>query len=391
MLDQKTVHQQNLYLYSGALLAYAFYYISRIPMDYGSCPLCDAHQYTLVYRFFEEGFFSQIKFPYYNRPLVPWLASLIPDTAIRTHFDIINFGFFLISIVAIRQLWLELKINFLFQVLGFAWLCIHWTGIIRYNLHDNITVDVPVYFFQAFALLAFFQNKLKWLYLITPLALLQKESFLAMHVVLIGLHFFDKRKTEAWKGGKHLLLSLVFAIVIQKGILSLLPEYEDQRSSIGALLYHGRWALEDPTRFARWFAAFGLAYGVLPFIALFLFRLKRLFDFRYQTLVTLSLMYCFFGILAGEDQIRILFLGFPFIMSISLLELQRCPRSISIPAIVLSLVSLRLYPFYIVTAWATDFAPLAYVWKWFAYFVFSTLILFGIYLFQKRKIKGKGT
>ncbi|UXX80471.1 hypothetical protein N7E81_05075 [Reichenbachiella carrageenanivorans] len=377
--DQKKTGINGGWFYVLAILLYGLFYWINSPLDYQACELCDGHQYAKLYVFFETGIVSPIHFPFYNRLLVPWLASLLPGTQMHVHFDVVNFVFFVLSLWSIRKLWLALALRGWMQVLGFSWLLLHWVGIIRYNLHDNLTVDVPLYFFQSLALWFFIQKKYNWFFLLVPVALLQKESFLAVMLVFIVLHFVFEYKNQPWQQGQYLVAATLVGVVIQKFILLQQPDQIDQRSSFDAILYHGYWALKDPTRFVRWLAAVGSAYGVLPFVGLFRYRWCRLLDQRYATLVVLSLMYGAFGLVAGEDMTRILFLGLPFILTFSLLALQEVHTKTQVIAMILSVAALRLFPIPIDVAWAVDYASMSYVWQWFAYYGIAVGLLFVIY------------
>ncbi|SMD34755.1 hypothetical protein SAMN04488029_2168 [Reichenbachiella faecimaris] len=385
MLLPSSTRKDHFWIYGLAMVFYGLYYWMNVPKDYSACTLCDGHQYAKLYWYFEHGMIAPIKFPFYNRPLVPWLVSLIPGSSIGLHFDLVNFAFFVISIWAIRSLWLELQLKFWVQLLGFGWLIIHWTGIIRLNLYDNLTVDVPLYFFQALALLLFLKKDYKWFLLLVPVALLQKESFLAIMVVFIGIHFVYNYHHQPWKQGRILILSTLIGLLIQKTVLYYLPEQLDQRSSLDAILYHGHWALKDPSRFIRWFTAFGSAYGLLPLAIFLAFGIRRFKDSKYTLLLVLSLMYSSFGLLAGEDMTRILFLGFPFIMTLTLRELQGKDLTFVFSALGLSLISLRLLPIPVDTHWAIDYAELAHVWNWFFYYSLCVIVLLLIHQFKTNK------
>ncbi len=365
---------------------YAFYFQFNETIDFENCKLCDAKQYNKLYDDFKTDKASQIAYPFYSRPLVPFLASIIPVKNVTIAFHVINFVFILLSVFTLKKLWDHLSIKSWIQWIGFGWLFTHWTGIIRYNLFDHLTVDVPLYFFQGLALLLFYQKKYKWFYLITPLALLQKESFLAVSVTLLFIHIWFERK-KWYEEGKHLLYSLLLGIAFQKGILALLPDQLDQRNAMMAILYHGKLALNDPSRFIRWFAAFGSSFGVIPFIILFKIRSMNIKDSKELTLLIFSIMYCCFGLLAGEDMTRILFLGFPFIMTISLLFFQDQLKWLLILALVLSVPSLHLYPFPVDNKWGVDYASLDFVYKWASYYLIAMLLFFGVFLMSKREQK----
>jgi len=385
MPQRLSFFKKDLWFYTIAILLYGLFYWLSIPRDYSECSLCDAHQYTKLFEYFKFGTISQIKFPFYNRPLIPWLSSLIPGSDIKLHFDVINFLFFLPSLWIIRKLWNELELKAWAQGLGFMWLLVHWTGIIRYNLYDPVTVDVPLYFFQTLGFLLFIRKDYKWFFIVVPFALLQKESFLVEMLVLVVIHFIYHWRNEPWRNGKYLVLATITGVVIQKLILALLPGQLDQRSSFDAILYHGHLVIQDPTRFVRWFAAMGSAFGLIPIFIFVNFRRTKFQSSTYSTLVLLCLMYGSFGLLAGEDMTRILFLGFPFIMTLSLMEIQKSKSWPVVLTIFLSLVSLRISPFQIDAKWSVDYAEMSYVYSWAIYYLMSTIILLIFFFFHNKR------
>lgn len=200
---------------------FSFYYSFHTPLDYSKCSLCDGNEYQKVYDYFEHGTVSSIKFPFYTRPFVPLFASWVPGSNMHLGFYVVNLVFVLLGVLAIWHLWKRLKLSFLLIGIGMAWLLIHWSGIIRYNQMDMLTVDVPVYFTGALALIVLFSKKLKWFYLLTPLAILQKESFTPIMIVLIIVQLYYYRKNDWWSETKHLILSLCLALIIQKLVMWL--------------------------------------------------------------------------------------------------------------------------------------------------------------------------
>lgn len=360
-----------------------FFYFNE-PVDFATCQLCDGRQYLKLYSYFENGTISQISFPFYTRLLVPLLASIIASNP-TVGFQIVNGVFMVLGVFAIRRLWEYLEIKPSLQWVGLGWLLLHWTGIIRYNHFDYVTVDVPLYFVQAITLLLFFRKSYLWFYLITPLALLQKESFLAILLVFIAAHIFEQRKNW-FKEGKHLLFSLLLGVLIQKLMLAILPEQADQRNSILALLWHANLVYEDPTRLIRWFAAFGSAFGLIPFILLWKLKVDHWRDQRKLVLLALSLMYMAFGLLAGEDMTRILYLGFPFIVTLSLILFQSETKYFIITTVLLSLVSLRLISLPIENQWGVDYREMSYVYDWALYYGIALLFMIGSRFWIKKRI-----
>lgn len=358
-----------------------FFYFNE-PVDFATCQLCDGKQYLKLYWYFENGTMSQISFPFYTRPLVPLLASFVASNP-AVGFQIVNGVFMVLGVFTIKKLWEYLEIKHSLQLVGLGWLLLHWTGIIRYNLFDYITVDVPLYFVQALSLLLFFRKRYLWFYLITPLALLQKESFLAIILIYLIAHIIEQ-KGNWLEDGKHLLVSIILGITVQKIALGILPEQADQRNSILAILWHANLVYEDPTRLIRWFAAFGSAFGVIPFILLWKLKIDHWRDQRKLVLLALSLMYMAFGLLAGEDMTRILYLGFPFIMTLSLILFQTESKYLIIVTVLLSLVSLRLVILPIENHWGVDYREMSYVYDWALYYGVAIILLVLIAKLGKR-------
>ena len=368
-----------------ASILWVFYtHFSKV-LDYDQCELCDRHEYVKLFEYFESGESSQIKFPFYLRPITPFLAALLPSSDLWWSFYWVNLAFFLLSIAALYFLWKSFQLNWPSMALGFFWLMIHWTGVIRYNLMDYVTVDVPVYLVQALALLIFFKKKHKWFYLLTPLAILQKESFVPVIIMMILVTAYLSPREKWWREGKHLVLSLVLGLLIQKLWIWYFPEQFDQRSSVAALLYHARLVVLDPSRIIRWFSAVGTAFGLLPILPLLVVQKNIFADKNRLTLAMLSLMFFAFGLTAGEDMTRIIFLGFPFVMSLILLEMKKMNPKVAALAFLLSLPSLRLYPFHSDVNWAVDYAPIEYVMGWAMYYFAAIVIFIAYYLYQKRQ------
>ncbi|MFY0626112.1 MAG: hypothetical protein JXR07_07455 [Reichenbachiella sp.] len=365
---------------------YAIFYQFHVPLNYESCELCDRHQYKKIYDYFDAGFISQIKFPFYTRPLIPLLASWVPALDIVYSFHLLNFLFTLFGAAMLLHLWNELKIPRTIIGIGFFWLFFHWTGIIRYNLMDYVTVDVALYLIHALALFLFIKKKYGLFYFLTPLAILVKDSFIPVMILFIVVNIYHNR-INWFKESKHLIFPLILGIVFQKLILWLMPEQMDQKSSLMALLYHIKLALDNPFRFVRWFAAIGSAFGVFPALIVYRFRWKNYLNLLPMTLGITSLMFIVFGLTAGEDMTRIIFLGFPFIMTLVLLILKNERLPIIIGALLLSIPFMHLYPLHVDVKWAVDYASQNFVFKWAGIYIITLILFFIIVAFSDKKAK----
>lgn len=374
MLPSKKQLQEFGVIFLITSLLYVVLYLIHTPPNFTGCDLCDYHKYQKVYALFKYGKLTQIQYPYYQRPLVPWLASLVPGDNMLLAFNLVHFIFLVLSVYAIYQLWKYLNLSLQSTIIGLAWIVLHWSGPLRYGLSGQSTIDTPLYLVHALGLLFSFKKKYQWFYLLTPLAILQKESFLPFLIVLIGVEIWLSRKEGWFQHAKHLIFSLLLGIAIQKIYLSFLGQ-GDQRNSILALVWHINWALQDPTRFVRWFAAVGTSVALFPVISLIKASKKYYQNRVFLTLSILSLMYLFFGIAAGEDMTRIVFIGTPFIITLALFQLDQLNKKQ-----LFLFIALILPPFFL---WSTDlsiplkevdYEPMNYVYGWALYYLVAIIL-----------------
>lgn len=366
--------RQDLALLACALGFYAIFLYFNQPVDYETCQLCDGRQYLKLYWFFENGTIDQIVYPFYTRPAIPLLASLIPGNDAYLAFHIVNFVFILLGVFAIKKLWDYLTIKNPLQIVGLSWLILHWSGLMRNNLRDFVTVDVPLYALQALSLLLFLKNRFKWFYLLAPFAILQKESFIGIMLVFVLAHIWDSE--GLWfKEGQHLLYATLLGVGLNFLVIELLPEQNHKWHPLLTVLLLLKMTLDDPSRLIRWFVAFGSAFGLIPLISMFQLRKHFGNNSSERVLILLSGLYLGFGLLAGGDMTRILFLGFPFIMTLSLISLQRESNWTLLIVLLFSVVSLRLTSLSHQNSWALDYRELEHVLNWAIYYGVATLLL----------------
>jgi hypothetical protein len=206
---------------------------------------------------------------------------------------------------------------------GFFWLLIHWVGIIRHNIFDPITVDVPVYFFQVLLLFIIFKRKYFWLLILAPIATLQKESFPGLLIAVFLVSLYESyRGTTSFKNSILVAIALILSYTTRAIVDFYFPPVDPGKSSILVLLFHLKETISNPFRIIRWTVAIFTAYGPLLMLAIWtgIKSKKILYGNRY--LIFLSLTYLFFSLFAGGDFTRIAFLGFPFIMTWILIQLE---------------------------------------------------------------------
>lgn len=367
-----------------------FFYNSLQPVvDYSQAPLFDGNQYQKIYDHFRSDTQpGKIAFPYHSRLLVPYLASKMPFQNWIANFQALNFIFMLLSIAALHGLWKRLNIPTYMMFIGFGWLLFHWTGMIRLNQFDPANVDVPLYFFQTVLLLLVFSKKYRWLTLLGPLATLQKESFIALLVFLLIYHLvFDRNRWPLlWTG-----VALVLSIITKFGANQYFGAIQDISSFEN--LY--RYALEagaEPFKLVRWPAALFTAFG--PWLVLLFLKYAKIDLSRTENrmLILFSLVYGSFGLVAGGDTTRILFLGFPFIATLCFYTLKNEHWSVLLVALALSLPLMRLASLLpdpvlqgsLFKSWYPELANEMVVLLWLVYALLCAGLLFWFTRFRKR-------
>ncbi|MCO6369928.1 hypothetical protein [Roseivirga pacifica] len=196
--------------------------------------------------------------------------------------------------------------------------------MIRLNAFDPITVDVPTYFFQAVFLWAVLKRKFVHLLWLAPLATCQKESFVALPIILFVYAWWHNRKTEEGFYKLYIIAgSAVLALAAQWLINFYFPPIEAGKGALITIGYHAKQALLNPFEIVRWLAAISMAFGPAIWWAINRYRKHYYYDNPRNLLVIFTALYLAFGILAGGDMTRIVYLGFPFITTWLIYELQQ--------------------------------------------------------------------
>ena len=318
-----------------------FYRDLQPPVDYPQAPLFDGNQYLKIRAFLAGNTESyQVSFPYNGRVLVPFLSLLVPVEDPIAAFEILNLLFTLASLGVIFLLWKDLRLSPLYRFAGFFWLVFHWTGIVRLNLFDPVTVDLPLYLFQALLVLIVLRKKFFWLLGLAPIATAQKESFLVLMMVLSAYGLFYRRELDK-KDLTYIGLALLLSLLVKVGLSRIFPPLEPDRNSLITIAYHLKLLALDPFRILRWIAAIFVAYGGLLLVSLQGVSWKK-FNQEELLLAGFTAVYFLFGLVAGGDMLRIVFLGFPFVMTLILLRLRDHADNLVIIGLVLSLPLMKL-------------------------------------------------
>lgn len=319
------IPQYWLYIFLFTTAALFFLYKeTQSPLSYDFAPQFDGNDYRLAYEYFTgQTTDYKVPFPFHSRIVVPWLAAQINSGDIISDFQWVNLLFALLATWMLFLLWRQLGFELKWFIVGFGWLLFHWTGMIRLNAFDPITVDMPLYVFQTLLIWFVIKRKFAWLLILAPIAILQKESFLGLTVCLLAYGWYHNRKRQdAFYNLKWMLTGLLLAVISLQTVNYLLPYDEKGKNSLVTLLYHAREVVLHPFELVRWLAAAFMAFG--PFLVAGILKgaKRRHYDHRKNLLILFSVIYLLYGILAGGDMTRIIFLGFPFIMTWVMYELQ---------------------------------------------------------------------
>jgi hypothetical protein len=293
-------------------------------ITYSFSPLFDGNKYLLVYDFFQnQTDHYNVIFPINTRILVPLLAAQLPFENPEQNFLLFNIIFTILSIIAIYFLWRQLDISTGYVMTGFFWLLIHWVGIIRYNIYDPITVDVPLYLFQALLLFVIYKRNYIWLLLLGPIATIQKESFPALLIVILLVSLYESYlKKEHFGNTVIIAIALILSYTTKALADYYFPPIDPGKNSIIVILFHIKETIINPFRLVRWLVAIFMSYGPLLMLALWVGIQSKTIIKGNRHILFLSLTYLFLSLFAGGDMVRISFLGFPFIMTWILMKLK---------------------------------------------------------------------
>ncbi|OEJ99638.1 hypothetical protein [Roseivirga misakiensis] len=309
-----------------ALISFFGYQDVQEPLSYEFAPQFDGNDYEQLYLLLGNSDTAKdviAPHPFSQRILVPLIASLLNTGSIIKDFQYVNLLFTLLSVWVIFELWRHLGFELKWFLAGFTWLLFHWTGIIRLNAFDPITVDVPLYCFQALFLLLVVKRNFVHLIWLAPLATIQKESFIALMCILLVYGLWHNKKTdEGFYKIPFIVAGLVLALLANYLVNAQFTPTESTRNALQMLAYQAKEAILNPFEMVRWLAALSMAFGPALFLTLRQYGATYRYDNTRNLLLIFSLTYFAFGILAGGDMTRIIYLGFPFIATWILFELK---------------------------------------------------------------------
>ncbi len=374
------------------VILYIIFYHTQAPLTYSFSKLFDGNQYMKALRFFkgQSGDYD-VSFPYHSRIMIPFLASLLPYDQINA-FNYLNFLFILAGVLYMYIVWDTIGFPFWLSFAGILWLTVHWIGIIRYNLYDPVTVDVPLYFFQALFLVAVLKNKYWFMIMVAVISVLNKESIIAFLVVLTAYYFIQWiRKTEPASKFLYFLVALLLTLTLKLLINHYFPPLERGRGSVITLLFFARETLRNPFRIIHWLAALSVAFG--PWLALFIILKYKTKIFMAKEILPalLSLASLAISFRGGGDFTRLIFLGFPFIMTWFFYSMKNTKPAliyftlfIGFPLTLFwkTIPNPALKGWLAFYNWHPEFAPPGITWLWVGYFFVAGVLLY----FLKKKL-----
>ncbi|GGF19685.1 hypothetical protein GCM10011339_04610 [Echinicola rosea] len=339
------------------------------PLQHHFNLLFDANQYEKAYGYFSgKTEYYRVNYPFSVRILVPWLAAHLPFGDITENFKAVNLLFSLAWVPLWFLVSKKVGLNRIKTWVGWFWITFHWVGVLKGNLSDPITVDVPIYFFQLFLAYCLIARKWGFLLLATPLMTIQKESLLPLLLVLAIYPGISLWRRHDKKAPIAILAAFLISLLTLKITGHYFPPANVGKNGAVNLFYNTLGLLGHPDLFFRWVCAITLAYGG------FLWASIRNYSFRpspilshQQWMVPLALTYAFFSLFAGGDFTRIAFLGSPFVMLLLLRNLELTALQMGI-LLAISVPAMRLLgsipdggtDFETWTTWYPEYAP----WNW---------------------------
>ncbi len=336
----------------------AVFTISQLSQPPAQHPIGDEVSYWAMYEHFAGRPGADIYYPYHNRILVPFLASLVPLASVVQSFVLLNFLFAGLGILTLHAVWRRSGVPTYLVWLSLLWLLTHWMGIVRFYVLFPLLVDVSAYFFQALLIYILIRRRYSALVWLAPIATLQRESFLVILVVLVAYEGIARIFRGAVLPLHTLAFSLALAMLCKLTANAIIlpatastPPFD---SIVGTISHNLLLTINDPYRLVRWIVAGFIGYAGPALLALQTLWRRRPIRALHETvtrsfnpeLVHVLTLVCVvqlgLGLVAGSDTTRILFLGFPFYMTLVLIIIRGLNRKLVVGSFVFSLPLLRL-------------------------------------------------
>ena len=312
----------------------------------------DSESYVATYNFYKHGILGYAGVGHSGRLLPPFLASLVPVDNVLNAFKVVNVIFINLGVIALFKLWKELQIKPFLIWTAFLWLFLHQYGIIRYSNFWPTNVYVPAFVFCTLLVYIVFKNRYKWLLLVCPLGTLTQDSILIFTLAVLGCklvaYYLSSDKPEDDKKAlKWILGSIVITILASKFFKSFLYVPEP-----GFLIHEAQAFISQYLGAHSMIWVFVVICSFLNAYGAFLILLAQNIHSSYRNnsfynlLILFSIINVAFCIVTVTNQ-RI-FMGFPFIMTLTLLSINSLSPSLIGIGFLLSLPLTKVavdYPF----------------------------------------------
>lgn len=400
----KIIYSNYLYILLAVLIIntiYIAYYYYQPMIEFNDHRGWDGLSYFSIYNYFREGVFTKdVYAPFNNRILLPWLASHLPSDNHVINFKIINYLFINAFILSLTYFYLNIiKIRKFVISLGLLWLAFHWMGIIRIPMFSPFSNDVPLYFFQTMLLYIIWKNSYGFLLILAPVATLHKESFMIFVTLLLLYMIFSNYLVNNGKWNSvdryenraivYVLLALVISIIVKYYVNNYIIKPVEPWSGLITVFNWAKYRALHPLDLLRWCAAFFIGYAGFAILAIRNIRSQYKFSHNQNLLLLFSCTYLALGYLAGHDMTRIMFLGFPFIMTLFLLMINNLDYKLISVAFIISLPVLKVFnkipepTYYTPTltdvtgffSWHAENASLTIVNSWLLYMIISVFVV----------------
>ncbi len=336
MISEKTKH---LILFLLVVAIYYTYATLQPTVDYDSTIPYDGKQYsTIAHHFSSDSTDFSVVFPFNSRIGVPFIVSLLPASYAVSGFTILNtlcLTLFYVTFVYFLKTYAKAS----FEHIAFAvlWLSLHFTGPLRYYLHDPIGVDLQIMVIEGLVVLSFFNKKSIALIGLAVLGIFVKESIIPLLVILsISSFFFHK---------KQLLTSLITALILTIIIKSIIGHFFPpaianwKYNSVITLLFRMKFLILHPTEILQFLSS-------LVFIgSLFLIKIRPIkkLNNEQKSILLIALYGIGITILGGKDYTRILFISSIYIFTALLIFLKNTSHREFIYLLIGSLPFLRVF------------------------------------------------
>jgi len=372
------------------------YHHFQPPNKYAENPLADANEYLKIYNYFKSGESTYtVRHGIHQRVAIPWLASKFQGEDVMQSFFLVNSFFAVLTLPLLYFFLSYYKVAKEFILPVILYFSLHWAGPFRQNAIDPINVDVPMYIFEMLLILMVIKRKFLWLILLIPLAVAVKELSLALMAVnlvyAIFMRFLMKDKTASipWAFGL-LITGFVTNILINH----YFPSPVSNITPLHILAFHLRETILHPVFFIRWLISLFAAFGAF----LFLFRPTFRSLLNLDKKVVMLGFFCFSSLalswLGGMDYTRLIFIGFPWIITM-ILVLGKPTRMQFFIAFGVSLIITRfwmalpvigkdLLPY---NAWMPEYASAPWLIAW-AFVALACLgLMAALHFMEKQQFK----